>query len=644
MRTIFWEEFGRLKIHQPTAIFGEKMNDFAKNLIIVVVIFVVISGVFALFSKPAEPEKQVSLTQLAKDINEEKIAKIKVAGNNLEVTYKEGIKATSEKEVESTLSQSFDNLGVDKAKLSSVELEATSESSTWSWLGPLLFGTVIPLIILIVLFMMIFRQAKGNAMQAFDFTKAKTRILGAGGSQKMKITFDDVAGLKEAKEELNEIIDFLKNPEKYMKMGAKIPRGVLLMGLPGTGKTLLAKAIANESGVPFFSISGSEFIELFVGVGASRVRSLFEQAHRAKRAIIFIDEIDSIGKVRGVGLTGGHEEREQTLNQILAEMDGIEGEEGIIVLGATNRPEYLDPALLRPGRFDRRIVLDLPDVNDREAILKIHCRKTPLAKDINMREVAERTPGFSGADLANVVNEAALLAARREKQQIFQEDFLESIEKVLLGPEKKSHLLTKDEKEIAAYHESGHALVSSFMPKTDPIRKISIISRGMAAGYTLKTPMEEKRIRTKTEFLAEIATLLGGFVAEKIKFGETTTGASNDLKQASALARKMVKVYGMSQLGSIAFGEREELAFLGREFGEERNYSEEIASKIDDEVARFINEAQEMAIKSLQQRRKLLDKVATRLIEKETIEKEEYEALIGDARAESEKSLKKKEK
>lgn len=644
MRTIFWEEFGRRKIHQPTAIFGEKMNDFAKNLIIVVVIFVVISGVFALFSKPAEPEKQVSLTQLAKDINEEKIAKIKVTGNSLEVTYKEGIKATSEKEVESTLSQSLDNLGVDKAKLSSVELEATSESSTWSWLGPLLFGTVIPLIILIVLFMMIFRQAKGNAMQAFDFTKAKTRILGAGGSQKMKITFDDVAGLKEAKEELNEIIDFLKNPEKYLKMGAKIPRGVLLMGLPGTGKTLLAKAIANESGVPFFSISGSEFIELFVGVGASRVRSLFEQAHRAKRAIIFIDEIDSIGKVRGVGLTGGHEEREQTLNQILAEMDGIEGEEGIIVLGATNRPEYLDPALLRPGRFDRRIVLDLPDVNDREAILKIHCRKTPLAKDINMREVAERTPGFSGADLANVVNEAALLAARREKQQIFQEDFLESIEKVLLGPEKKSHLLTKDEKEIAAYHESGHALVSSFMPKTDPIRKISIISRGMAAGYTLKTPMEEKRIRTKTEFLAEIATLLGGFVAEKIKFGETTTGASNDLKQASALARKMVKVYGMSELGSIAFGEREELAFLGREFGEERNYSEEIASKIDDEVARFINEAQEIAIKSLQQRRKLLDKVAMRLIEKETIEKEEYEALIGDARTESEKSLKKKEK
>jgi cell division protease FtsH len=644
LRIIFWEKFDRERLISRLRFFGEKMNDFAKNLIIVVVIFVVVSGAFALFSKPVEPEKQVSLTQLVKDINDEKIVKIKVSGNNVEITYKEGTKATAEKEIESTLSQSFDNLGVDKGKLSSVELEAASNSSTWSWLGPLLFGTVIPLIILIILFMMIFRQAKGNAMQAFDFTKAKTRILGAGGSQKMKITFNDVAGLKEAKEELKEIIDFLQNPEKYVKMGAKIPRGVLLMGLPGTGKTLLAKAIANESGVPFFSISGSEFIELFVGVGASRVRSLFEQAHRAKRAIIFIDEIDSIGKVRGVGLTGGHEEREQTLNQILAEMDGIEGEEGIIVLGATNRPEYLDPALLRPGRFDRRIILDLPDVNDREAILQIHCRKTPLAKDINMREVAERTPGFSGADLANVVNEAALLAARREKKQIFQEEFLESIEKVLLGPEKKSHLLTKGEKEIAAYHESGHALVSSFLPKTDPIRKISIISRGMAAGYTLKTPMEEKRIRTKTEFLAEIATLLGGFVAEKIKFGETTTGASNDLKQASALARKMVKVYGMSELGSIAFGEREEMAFLGREFGEERNYSEEIAGRIDDEVARFINDAQEIATKSLLLRRKLLDKVAARLIEKETIEKEEYETLIGDTKTESEKSLKKRGK
>jgi cell division protease FtsH len=640
LRIIFWEEFDRKRLINRLRFYGEKMNDFVKNLIIVVVIFVVISGVFALFSKPATPEKQVSLTQIVKDINQENVATIKVSGNNLEITYKDGTKATSEKEIESTLSQSFDNLGVDKGKLALIDLQATSDNSIWVWLAPLL-GTIVPLIIFVIIFMMIFKQARGNAMQAFDFTKAKTRILGAGSNQKIKITFDDVAGLKEAKEELNEIIDFLKNPEKYVKMGAKIPRGVLLMGLPGTGKTLLAKAIANESGVPFFSISGSEFIELFVGVGASRVRSLFEQAHRAHRAIIFIDEIDSIGKVRGVGLTGGHEEREQTLNQILAEMDGIEGEEGIIVLGATNRPEYLDPALLRPGRFDRRIILDLPDVNDREAILQIHSRKTPLAKDVVLREVAERTPGFSGADLANVVNEAALLAAHREKKQIFQEEFLESIEKVLLGPEKKSHLLTKDEKEIAAYHESGHALVSSFSLKSDPIRKISIISRGMAAGYTLKTPIEEKRISTKSEFLTEIATLLGGFVAEKIKFGETSTGASNDLKHASSLARKMVKVYGMSELGSIAFGEREELAFLGREFEEEKNYSEVIAAKIDEEVARFINEAREIATKSLLQRRRLLDKLASRLIEKETIEKEEYETLIGETNTDGEKPLKK---
>lgn len=621
------------------------MKDLAKNLIIVVVIFLVVSGLFSLFSKPPAAEKNISLTQLAQDINQEKIKRITVNGNTVEVVYKDGdAKAVTEKEADAALSQSLDNFGVDKAKLSLVDFETKQDNSAWTWLGPLLLTTILPLIIFIVIFMMIFRQAKGNAMQAFDFTKAKTRVMGAGAAQKQKITFSDVAGLKEAKEELNEIIDFLKNPQKYIKMGAKIPRGVLLMGLPGTGKTLLAKAIANESGVPFFSISGSEFIELFVGVGASRVRSLFEQAHRAKRAIIFIDEIDSIGKVRGVGLTGGHEEREQTLNQILAEMDGIESEEGIIVLGATNRPEYLDPALLRPGRFDRRIVLDLPDVNDREAVLAIHCRKTPLAANVNLREVAERTPGFSGADLANVVNEAALLAARREKQQIFQDEFLESIEKVLLGPEKKSHLLTKDEKEIAAYHESGHALVSSFLPKTEPIRKISIISRGMAAGYTLKTPVEEKRIKTKSEFLAEIATLLGGFAAEKIKFGETTTGASNDLKQASSLARKMVKVYGMSALGSISFGEREELAFLGREFGEEKNYSEVIAAKIDEEVAKFIKEAEEIAMRSLLQRRKMLDKLATTLIEKETIEKEEYEKLIGDGKNDGGKNLKKREK
>ena len=379
--------------------------------------------------------------------------------------------------------------------------------------------------------------------------------------------------------------------------------------------------------MPFLSISGSEFVELFVGTGAARARSLFQEAKRHGRCIVFIDELDAVGRTRGMGFTGGHEEREQTLNQILVEMDGFERESGVIVLAATNRGDVLDPALLRPGRFDRKVVVELPDVNDREEILKIHCRGKPLASDIKLREVAERTPGFSGADLANLVNEAAILAARKNKLQVYQQDLLESIEKVLLGPERKSHILTKQEKEIAAYHEAGHALVSVFSPGTEPIRKISIIARGMAAGYTLKMPIEERKIRTKTEFLSEIATLLGGYCAERIKFGELTTGASNDLKEASDLARRLVKEYGMSSLGPISFGEKEELIFLRKELGEQRNYSEKVATQIDKEVERFIKESEEKAKRILNQKRKLLDKVAKTLIEKETIEKEEFEEL-----------------
>jgi len=604
------------------------MKNFFKNFALAVFFLVFAAGVISLFSQSPEKTKPISLSQLVTDINDSKVKGVTVTDGTLEVTYSDDSKAVAEKEFDSSLSQTLVNLGANKETLAKINFESKTDTSVWSWLAPLLLSSLLPLVIFIFIFMMIFRQAKGNAMQAFDFTKAKTRIVGGAG-QKEKTTFDDVAGLKEAKEELQEIIDFLKNPEKYLKMGAKIPRGVLLMGMPGTGKTMLAKAISTESNVPFFSISGSEFIELFVGVGASRVRSLFEQAHKVGRAIIFIDEIDSIGKVRGVGLTGGHEEREQTLNQILAEMDGIETGEGIIVLGATNRPEYLDPALLRPGRFDRRIVLDLPDTKDREAILAIHCRKKPLAKDVQLREIAERTPGFSGADIANVVNEAALLAARRDKSEIFQTEFLESIEKVMLGPEKKSHLLSKSEKKIAAYHESGHALVSSTLPDTEPIRKISIISRGMAAGYTLKTPIEEKKLLTKTNFISEIAMLLGGLVAERMIFGQASTGASNDLKKASNLARKMVKEYGMSSLGSITFGEKEELAFLGQEFEGQRNYSEEMAAKIDAEVTKIIEAGENLATKTLNDKKGVLEKVAQRLIEKETIEKEEYEKLVG---------------
>jgi len=615
------------------------MRVLFKNFLFLIVIFLIISAVFSLFFQPFESPKPLSFSQLVEEINQEKIKKITVVGNELQVFYQDGKKAVSRKEEETALSQSLINYGVEKEKLSKIEIETKEVSNMWVWLGPVLF-TVLPLLLFGLFFWMIFRQAKTGATQAFDFTKARARLFGAEGQPKEKITFKDVAGLKEAKQELMEVVDFLKNPRKYLQMGAKIPRGVILIGAPGTGKTMLAKAVANESNVPFFSISGSEFIELFVGVGASRIRSLFDQARKAKRAIIFIDEIDSIGKIRGVGVTGGHEEREQTLNQLLAEMDGIGREENLIIMGATNRPEYLDPALLRPGRFDRRIVLDLPDINEREEILRIHCRGKPLALNVNLREMAERTPGFSGADLANVVNEAAILAARRGKSQVFQEELLESIEKVLLGPERKSHILSKKEKEIAAYHEAGHALVSSFLPGAEPVRKISIIARGLAAGYTLKMPTEERKIKTKSEFLAEITTLLGGYCAEKIKFGEITTGAANDLERASELARKLVKEYGMSSLGPVSFGKREELVFLGAEFGEQKNYSEKVATQIDKEVEKFIKTAENQAKKILIKRRGLLEKIAKTLIEKETIEREEFEKLVGKKEIEKGKIIK----
>ena len=595
-----------------------------KNFVFVVLIFFVIAGVFSFLQQ--EQKNIISITQLVQDVNQGKVKKITVSGNDLAVVLSDNTNAQSKKETEISLSETLINYGADKTKLAGVEINAKEAGGVWNWLGPVLFS-VLPLLLFAGFFFFIFRQARGGGagggMQVFDFTKAKAKLFGADGPPKEKITFADVAGLKEAKEELGEVVDFLKNPKKYLQIGARIPKGVLLVGPPGTGKTLLAKAIASEANVPFFSIAGSEFIELFVGVGAARTRDLFATAKKVGKAIIFIDEIDSIGRTRGVGITGGHEEREQTLNQILSEMDGR------IVIAATNRPDVLDPALLRPGRFDRRIVLDLPDVNDREEILKIHSRGKPLALNVNLREVSERTPGFSGADLANVANEAALLAARKNKIQIFQEDFLNSIEKVLLGPERKSHILSIKEKKIAAYHEAGHALSDAFLPGGEVIRKISIVARGMAAGYTLKMPSEEKKMKTKSEFLGELAALLGGYTAEKLKFGEITTGASNDLEKASYIARKIVKEYGMSSLGPISFGEKEELAFLGWEGNERQNYSEKVAEKIDAEVEKIIKGAQITAQKTLTKKRNLLERVAKRLIEKETIEKEEFEELVG---------------
>jgi ATP-dependent metalloprotease FtsH len=1038
------------------------MKFLLKHLLLVVVIFIVISALFALFFQPLDNEKTLSLTQLVEEIQQEKIEKIIVSDNDLEITYHGGEKAFAKKEPEIALSESLINYGVDKEKLQTVQIIPEEKQEILGWLGPILY--FLPFLFLIFFFWLIFRQAKTGTTQVFNFTKAKARLFGAEGHSKEKITFKDVAGLKEVKEELKEIVDFLKNPKKYLRMGARIPRGVLLMGPPGTGKcitgesfiitnkgpikireipkyfrvnekgkvlgcevftidlqnlefkkeipsywfdlgkqktiriipqigmelegtpehpivvlnkktgnlefkkledikrgdllvlnynhqvfgnykilpdgktayllglligdgglsiknricftneneriirfvknyfknyfnvelhkaksrkydwyisdwkvkerfreygiseshargkevpesiilgpkeyqtaflkglfdtdgscsaqysvielssaserlvrqaqilllnlgiisrlrkrkankfgpyyhyleitgdfvekfaqeigfgiqkkqkrlnkilgktrntnvnlifhqqkrllslwnyfrlksgklnrsfynisliknlyrylkgerspskytldslleffskrvppiknlpeykylqelgdnrffftpvreiekgrkktvydftvpgshsfianglinhnTLLSRAVAGEANVPFFHISGSEFVEMFVGVGSARVRDLFNSAKKKAPAIIFIDELDAIGRHRGAGIGGGHDEREQTLNQILVEMDGFERDTKLIVMSATNRADILDPALLRPGRFDRRVVLDLPDINDREEVLKIHSRGKPLAANTVLKEIAERTPGFSGADLANLVNEAAILAARRDKDQIYQEEMLESIEKVLLGPERKSHLLSEKEKEIAAYHEAGHALVSTFLPATETVRKISIVARGLAAGYTLKMPTKERKIKTKSQFLADISALLGGYVAEKIKFGEITTGAANDLKKASKLARKLVKEYGMSSLGPISFGETEELVFLGKEITEQRNYSEKVAAQIDNEVSRFIQEARKQAKKILTKKKRLLDKVARTLIEKETIEKKEFEELI----------------
>jgi len=1053
------------------------MRNLLKNIIIIVLVFLIISGIFAIATNPFEQTDEIPLSTVVQEINNGNIKKITVTGNELAILFHDDREAMSHKEAESSLTESLTNYGVNPEQLATIELVTDEDSSIWTWLGPLMIY-LLPLLLFVGFFFFIFRQARSGATEAFSFTKARARLFGAEGHGKEKITFKDVAGLQEAKEELKEIVDFLKNPKKYLRMGAKIPRGVLLLGGAGVGKTLLARAVAGEANVPFFSISGSEFVEMFVGVGSSvskdtpvlirtenttkllpisefvdqyypegkegymvpiqavqtlghkpqcdktdksnkkffggsawqtvkgvfrhkvdtiyeihylggiikttgdhsifvrdknriipkkvsdlkigeklvnlpfkvrgaystatgtphyvrkhqfsehvslelevwtedtallnnyqfalenrgiltqneiasrigvsqaavglwqrsvtfpralslkampskkklpqnvgvspellrllgyytaegrrtpyavqfvfgaheqslhedciilmercfhltphlektpdntlrityhsktlgdfferhcgngshhkhipeflwdlpqkyflgylqgytqgdgyttsegklcassvskqlimelawlaamhgiqvgitkthsqggriiknkplprsaywvlhigktthpltkehdmpfqfkkpviqkivkkpyqgyvydlcgceneaffggekpvllhnsRVRDLFSTAKKAAPAIIFIDELDAIGRHRGAGIGGGHDEREQTLNQILVEMDGFERDTNLIVMSATNRGDILDPALLRPGRFDRKIILDPPDIKDREAILKIHAYGKPLAADVNFREVAERTPGFSGADIANVVNEAAILAARRNKTQITQTEFLESIEKVLLGPERRSHVLSQKEKEIAAFHEVGHALVSASLPGTEPVRKISIISRGMAAGYTLKVPSKEKRMKTKEEFLAELATLLGGYSAEKIVFGDITTGAANDLRIASELARKLVKEYGMSSLGPIAFGDKEEMVFLGKEISEQRNYSEAVATQIDKEVARFITEAQKTAMKILTKKRTTLDHIAKTLIEKETIEREEFETLL----------------
>ncbi|MGI6428418.1 MAG: ATP-dependent zinc metalloprotease FtsH [Syntrophomonadaceae bacterium] len=489
-----------------------------------------------------------------------------------------------------------------------------------------LLSTLFPIIILIAFLIFIMNQSQGGGNRVMQFGRSKARLM---TGEEVKITFEDVAGADEAKEEMQEVVEFLKNPQKFIEIGAKIPKGVLLFGAPGTGKTLMAKAVAGEAGVPFFSISGSDFVEMFVGVGAARVRDLFEQAKKNSPCIVFIDEIDAVGRQRGAGLGGGHDEREQTLNQLLVEMDGFSTNEGIIVMASTNRPDILDPALLRPGRFDRHILIDRPDVKGREAILKVHIKGKPLADDINLEVLAKRTPGFTGADLANMVNEAALLTARRNKKLIGMEEMEESIERVIAGPEKKTRVISEKEKKLVAYHEAGHALVSYFLPNTDKLHKISIIPRGRAGGYTLLLPEEDRNYITKSYLLDEVATLLGGRVAEALVLNDISTGAQNDLERASGIVRKMITEYGMSdELGPMTFGHKSEEVFLGRDISRDRNYSDAIAFAIDKEASQYMEASYNKAEKILLDNMDKLHKVAERLMIEETMEADEFEAIM----------------
>ncbi|RJQ34600.1 ATP-dependent zinc metalloprotease FtsH [Candidatus Parcubacteria bacterium] len=597
------------------------------QMLIAFAIFLVLSAGYSIVRQYVVAENnEVSLSQLVGDIEAGLVESILVEGTSVTATYADGSEKITRKESEASLTETFFNYGLTPESLATVEITVKDEGGARYWfltLAPLL----IPVILILGIIWYLSRQVRGAGMQAFTFGRSMARLVNPE-DEVQKVTFADVAGAKEAKMELTEIVDFLKNPKKFIQIGARIPKGVLLMGAAGTGKTLLARAVAGESNVPFFSISGSEFVEMFVGVGASRVRDTFQVAKKAAPAILFIDEIDAIGRVRGSGVGGGNDEREQTLNQILVEMDGFEPNEKVVIMAATNRPDVLDPALVRPGRFDRRVVIDLPDRKDREDILKIHARKKPLGPDVALTVIAERTPGFSGADLANLMNEAAILAAREDRKELTQYDLIRSIEKVMLGPERRSHILNKKEKEITAYHEAGHALISSVLPYADPVHKISIISRGRAAGYTLKLPFEDRKMQSKNEFLDDIAVSLGGYVAEKMVYGDITTGASNDLQVLTALARDMVTRYGMSEkFGPIALEPSQGRTIFGAGI-EASEQSEELSAQIDTEVKKIVDGALKKAENVLKKHRKVLDAIAAKLVEVETIEREDFEKVL----------------
>lgn len=607
---------------------GAKRKDgprFGGSIAGAIFIFMLITALYLVVSGTPDTTVEIPISELAKSVSLGEVKKIEILGDNLTITYNNDEVKQAKKETDSALTQTLFNYGVSAEALAGTEIEVKKENGFGFWLLNIL-PFLLPIIFIVFFFWYLSRQVKGAGIQALSFGQSKARITDPNDKNN-RVTFKDVAGCKEAKEELKEIVDFLKSPKKFLDIGARIPKGVILTGAPGTGKTLLARAVAGEAGVPFFHLSGSEFVEMFVGVGASRVRDLFKMAKKAAPAIIFVDEIDAIGRTRGGGFGGGNDEREQTLNQILVEMDGFEPNEKVIVMAATNRPDVLDPALIRPGRFDRKVLLDMPDRADREEILKIHALKKPLAEDINLKLIAERTPGFSGADLYSLMNEGAILAARENRKKVFQFDLIRAIEKVMLGPERKSHLLSKKEKEITAYHEAGHALVASVLPYADPVHKVSIIARGSAGGYTMKLPIEERRLQSKKEFIDDIAMSLGGYVAEKMIFGDITTGPSSDLQVSTNLARAMVTRFGMSDvIGPVALVDGGDKPQWG-EFTE-KEYSETVSAKVDAEVLRIINDGIKSAEKVLTEHKDAFTVIALKLIEVETLEQEEYEKLL----------------
>lgn len=595
------------------------MNKFFRNVGFYLLIIIIAISIIDYYSSRTTTKTEVSYSAFLKQVEEQKVERVVIVENTIRGKLKDG--------QEFSLVTPNDPTLINTLREKKVEIKAEQPPQPPWWTT--IFSSILPMLLLIGVWFFIMQQTQGGGSRVMSFGKSRAKL---HNEEKIKVTFSDVAGAEEAKQELEEVVEFLKHPKKFNDLGARIPKGVLLFGPPGTGKTLLARAVAGEAGVPFFSISGSDFVEMFVGVGASRVRDLFEQAKKSAPCIVFIDEIDAVGRQRGAGLGGGHDEREQTLNQLLVEMDGFGLNEGIIIIAATNRPDILDPALLRPGRFDRHIVVDKPDVKGRQEILKVHTKGKPVEKDANLDVLARRTPGFTGADLSNLVNEAALLSARRNKKRIGMQELEESVERVVAGPERKSKVISEKDKKLTAYHEAGHALIGLLLPNADPVHKVSIIPRGRAGGYTLMLPKEDRNYATRSELTEQLRTLLGGRVAEAVVLEEISTGAQNDLERATELARKMICEFGMSDvLGPITFGRRQDTqVFLGRDISRDRNYSEEVAYSIDKEVRRMMEEAYEKTEQMLRENIDKLHLIASALIERETLEASELEQLMND--------------